>query len=324
MDRRTFLFGLPLLTARRSMAAPQAAPVTGLAFSPDGKLLVSSGYRELLVRSVTDLAVVRRIPCDLAQIHGLAFHPTGKLLGIAGGTPGTAGSAQLLSWPDGKGVAGTGAFSDLATDLAFSPDGKMLAVSSADRVARAWEVEKLLGSAKADPLLTLSGHAGPVLAVTYTADGSWLVTGSADRSLRVWDAATGALQRTLTNHTGIVHCLAASPLPQAAPNPHPYCASGSDDRTARVWQPGIGRMVRIVRGPTAPVLAVLYSRDGERLFTAGADGTVRVIDAESDQVIRTWKPGREWIYRLALSPDGKRLVAGDWSGRLHLWDWQQS
>ncbi|MFN3651580.1 MAG: WD40 repeat domain-containing protein [Armatimonadota bacterium] len=320
MRRRDLLLGLPLLAGGRLAAAP-AAPITGLTFSPDGRFLLCSGYGEILVRSVPELRVVRRLPCGLPQIHALAFHPDGKALAAAGGTPGASGSAHLFSWPAGKRIGELGASRDLATSLAFNPDGARLAVSGSDRAARVWAMPGPGAPVPSKPLLTLAGHAGPVLAIAYTADGSLLVTGSADRSLRVWDAGTGGLRRTLTNHTEIVHCLAARPQ-SAESGPHPYCVSGGDDRTARVWQPGLGRMVRIVRGHAGPVLAVLYSRDGKQLFSAGAEGVVRVIDAESDQVLRSWSPTREWIYRLALSPDGRRLAAGDWRGRVFLWEWE--
>jgi len=318
MRRRTFLIGVPLLAARRAVAAP--APITALTYTPDGASVVCSGYREILVCSLRDGAVARRIPCDLAQIHDLAFSPDGAVLAAAGGTPGTSGAAQMLTWPEGKPLAVLARSQDLATSAGFSPDGSMLAVAGSDRTVQIWDAGKGPSTA---PSLTLTGHAGPVLAVRYSPDGKLLVTTSADRSLRVWDARTGELQRALTNHTGIVHGVAFAPPIQGG-SPHPYCASGSDDRTVRIWQPGIGRMVRIVRGHSGPVLSVLYNRDGTRLFAAGTEGIVRVIDAESDQVLKSWKASDQWIYRLALSPDGTVLAAGDWAGKLRFWRWASS
>ena len=79
-------------------------------------------------------------------------------------------------------------------------------------------------------------------------------------------------------------------------------------------------MVRIVRGHEGPAFALGYARGGTVLVSAGAEGVVRMIDADSDQVISQWKAHDDWIYALATSPDGKRVATGDWSGRVMLWD----
>lgn len=79
-------------------------------------------------------------------------------------------------------------------------------------------------------------------------------------------------------------------------------------------------MVRIIRHHEGAILALVYSHDRRRLFSAGAEGIVRIIDAESDEVQQQWKAHDDWIYAMALSPDGKLLATGDWAGRVRMWD----
>jgi WD40 repeat protein len=159
-----------------------------------------------------------------------------------------------------------------------------------------------------------------VLGVRFSPDGKTVVTASADRSIKVWEAG-GKLLRTLTQHTEIVHCLAIRPTTEAgaADAPPWSCASGSDDKTVRIWQPGIGRMVRIVRKHEGAIFALAYTSSGVTLFSAGADGVIRAIDADSDQIRFEFKGHDDWIYALAVSPDGKSLVSGDWAGNFKLW-----
>ena len=88
----------------------------------------------------------------------------------------------------------------------------------------------------------------------------------------------------------------------------------------RVWQPEVGRMVRIVRKHDGPVTALAYARGGTVLLSAGAEGVVRVIDADGDQVLFQWKASDDWIYGLAVSPDGKAVATGDWAGAVRVWD----
>jgi WD40 repeat protein len=83
-------------------------------------------------------------------------------------------------------------------------------------------------------------------------------------------------------------------------------------------------MVRIVRGHAGPALTALYSRDGNRIYSAGTEGVVRAIDAESDEVLHSWKAAPGWIYSLALSPDGAGLATGDWQGVVRRWNLRKS
>jgi len=47
---------------------------------------------------------------------------------------------------------------------------------------------------------------------------------------------------------------------------------------------------------------------------------VRVIDADSDQILHSWAAHDDWIYGLAISPDGQLLATGDWKGIVKTWD----
>jgi WD40 repeat protein len=305
-----------------------AEPVTALVFSPDGKTLLSGGYRNVTVRPVSGPGTPHRLSFALSQIHTLAFSPDGKTLAIGGGTPGERGIVCLAQWPERRITTTLRDHSDLVTALAFSPDGKTLATASADKTVA---LRSFPPSEKTKPRLKFTAHAGPTLAVAFSPDSKTLLTGGADRALKVWEAATGKLLHSLNNHTGMVHCLAIRPLARTSDIPsdtrHPtpatrslwQCASGSEDGTARVWQPEIGRMVRIVRGGEGAILAIVYTPDGKTLLTAGTEGSIRVVDADSDTVLRTWRGSKGWVNCLAVSPNGKTIASGDSSGQIRFW-----
>jgi WD40 repeat protein len=257
--------------------------------------------------------VARTLRCDLEQIHDLAFDPAGVRLAVAGGAPGAEGHVLLFTWPQLVPAGRVVGHRDVITSVAFSPSGVELATGGFDRVTRVTPVGP--GAVPAAARVTLSGHAGPVLAAGWTPGAQTLVTAGGDRSLKVWSAEDGGLVRSLNNHTDAVNCLAFRPARGAGAR-SPYCATGSDDRTARVWQPELGRMVRIIRGAPAPVLAVAYSRDGSTLFTAGAEGVVRAVDGESDEIKHAWPAVDGWIYSLAVRPDGRELAAAGSMGKV--------
>jgi WD40 repeat protein len=288
-----------------------AVPVTALVFDPTGSVLVSNGDRAIEVRSPKNAELQRRIACPLPKITTLAFSPDGHWLAAAGGEPGLRGEVVLYSWPDGALKFRFGNHDDLIVSVAIDPSGRRLVTASADHSAKVWSL-----SDEAPPVesLTLSGHSAAVLSAAFSPGNGCIVTASADRSLKVWSVADGQLQRSLGHHTEAVHALAFRP----AGNGPATCASAGDDRTVRLWQPEIGRMVRIVRKHHGPVLALAWSPDGHQLFSAGQEGIIRRIDGDSDLIEQQWPSGPDWIYALAVSPDGTTLAAGDWSGTVRL------
>jgi WD40 repeat protein len=306
---------LSIVLAARGTA--RAAPIAALAFSPDGSVLAAASGRNVVLRSPRDGAVQRSIDCGLRRIAALAFHPRRDLLAAAGGAPGESGAVVLLEWRRGEIAARLEGHADLATAAAWSAGGGLLAVASADGEGRVYRLRD--GGEPPVEAFRLAGHAGPILAVAFSPDDGLIVTASADRSVKAWSAEDGKLLRTLSQHSEAVHAIAFRPPAGAAAAGEPTCATASDDRTVRIWQPATGRMVRTVRKHDGSVLALAFERGGANIYTAGAEGIIRRIDADSDEVLGTWKASDDWIYSLAMSPDGKTLASGDWSGAVKLW-----
>ena len=326
IQRLSSVLLLAVCVARCAAAPPtpstRPSPVTACLFTHDGSALVVAHHTSVVVHSAADGSVLRTLPIDLPRINALSFAREGKLLAVAGGTPGRSGSIVLWDWKNDLFLARFGDFQDVVTAVDLSPDGRLLAASSADGSARVFRLgEDGLG---VESTASLVGHTGPVLAIALGPGSKTAITGGADRSIKVWDVVDARLLRTLTNHTAAVSCLKVRPTSDPGDTtPRWSCASAGNDHTVRVWQPEIGRMVRIVRGHERPAFALAYARGGSVLISAGAEGVVRMIDGDSDLVISQWKAHDDWIYALATSPDGKRVATGDWSGRVRVWDVRQ-
>ena len=293
------------------------APVTALAFSSDGKVLAAASGRTITLHSPLTGEQLNSLSCENERALALAFQPHGTLLAVGTGMPGEKGSVRLLDWRQQKWLGAVETNSDVVTCVAFSPNGKLLAVTSADYSAAIYQIAD--NTDLFSPLFALSGHSGAVQAIAFSPDAQTLVTASLDRSLKVWSVADGRLIRSFGHHTEAVQALAFRPVPSDNSDAPPMCASGSDDRTVRVWQPTLGRMVRIVRHHEGPVLALAFMPNGRVLFSAGQEGVVRRIDSDSDAVLHECRASSDWIYCLAISPDGQLLATGDWGGGTRLW-----
>ena len=54
-------------------------------------------------------------------------------------------------------------------------------------------------------------------------------------------------------------------------------------------------------------------------MTCSADGTVRVWNTESGAPVRTLTGHSDWVYALAISPDGNLVASGSWNGEVKVW-----
>src|SRR5579884_12549 len=176
--------------------------VSALAFSPDGKYLVAgfgskNVYRNeslpvpLKVWEVATRRLIRRLNGHTNFCVSLDFSRDGKLL-ASGSRDGTSilwstqtwNKAQTLQNPDKDSLFSAG-LRGMVEDVAFSPDGKTLALASREGNVHLWDV------ATGKLLETLKGHSSAVRAVVFSPDGRTLASGSGDQTVRLWNVETG-------------------------------------------------------------------------------------------------------------------------------------
>lgn len=138
---------------------------------------------------------------------------------------------------------------------------------------------------------------------------------TSDFNIRLWDIATGSLQGTLSDHTGIVWSIAFSP-------DGGLLASASSDGTARIWDMATGAPVKVLEFP-AEVVSVAFSPDGQTLAVGGLDGFPNA--AIWTYSVSDWQPSLKleefWnIPAIVFSPDGTRIAGGGTSRNVRIWD----
>ena len=194
--------------------------------------------------------------------------------------------------------------------VAFSPNGKFLAMGDTKGEIRLWQVAPLRS------LLSFQGHTSWVLSLAWSPDGNMLASSSYDRTIRLWKPLTGQCLKTLTGHVNWVLSLAWSPDGN-------MLASGGDDQTVRLWDVSQGRCLKTLTGHANWVMSVAWSPNGNMLASSGDDQTVRLWDVSQGKCLRILSGHTNWVRLVAISPDGNMVASGSDDQTVKLWNSQQ-
>jgi WD40 repeat protein len=297
----------------------------GFAFAPDGRAIASASMDGTIKLWDTETGSLKRnLHGEGTMTDALAFSPDGRTLaaGNAGGT------VELWDPQSGRPrrVLTQFQFQGHVSAIAFSPDGKILAVGT-ERDRGPGQL-LLLETSTGKLTRRWSAHSNGVTSVAFSPVGDRIAsTGSYDEKARVWDVRTGTLRQTLGKQVREVESVAYSPDGR-------WIVGGVNLPDARYgevvfWDARTGQAQRKLPGRFFSNFGVVpeidYSADGKMLATGEADGGIRLWDASSGRVERTWKAHGEKVEGIAFSRDGRYLASCRWdiyhlTNELKLWD----
>lgn len=195
-----------------------------------------------------------------------------------------------------------------ATKVQSSPDGKTLAVASADGVVR------LLDSQSFQVTKSLNGHKGAVFGLEFSADGKFLVTTSRDNTIRLWDVAGQKEIGVLGEHPVTPYNAKFTPDGKRVVsvgwrmNPEQKSPVG----LVRVWDVATKAMLHTADITTHPISSLDFSSDGSRCYIGCWEYQVLDLNMVTYKVDREIAPPADAGYKAVdwvdVSPDGTRLV----------------
>lgn len=252
--------------------------VQSLAFSPDGRLIASGSYQEVILWDAQTGLLQRKLTGFTDRVVALDFSKNGNLLATGGGAPTEDGEIKVFEVAAGKQILEIkNGHSDTTFGVRFSPDGTKLATCAADKFVKVWE----LPSGKF--LKSFEGHTHHVLDVAWKPDGKLLVSCGADNVLKVWDYDKGEQVRTIQGHGKQV-----TRMVQIGATPQVATASG--DATVRFWNIDNGGNVRNFGGNNDFLYAVGVSPDGSVVAAGGQESVVRLYNGANGQLLKSLSP----------------------------------
>ncbi len=265
--------------------------------------------------------VYRRQPV----VTSLAYSPDGKLLAVAGF------HEVLFFTPDGsERVARLVGKSARIQSLAFSPDSKRLAVT-AGQPARAGEVQ-VWDVAARKQLLSAPVTSDTLYGVSWSPDGKRIAFGCGDNSVRAIDAQTGEQVLYQGSHTDLA-------LDTVFSTDGSHLLSAGRDMTVKLTEVATQRFVDNVTSITPGALkggltGIARHPQRDEFVVGGDDGKPRVyrmlretkrVIGDDANLIREMPALRGRIFDVAVSADGKRIVAGsslDGSGQVGIYTFE--
>ena len=302
------------LQAARKAVTDAEKPVRAIAFSPDNFTVATSGDDQLVhTWNAENGAAFEVLAGHKGIVTALAFAPGGDLISAAqdrGVVVWDANPAWKLERTIGTGDAQS-PFIDRVCALAFSADGKLLATGGGEP-SRAGEI-KVWNIASGELARDIPNiHSDVVLGLEFSPDGRFLASVAADKMARLTDLATGKLTRTFEGHTQGVLALSWSPDGRTL-------ATAGADAQVKLWDAATGDRKKNIEGYEKEVTAVKFAGAGGALVTSSGDNKVRLFGADGNQV-RLFPDVADFMDAVAVSADGKVVIAGGQDGVLRIWN----
>lgn len=200
-----------------------------------------------------------------------------------------------------------------------------------------------------------SGHTSAILATAFADNGRTLVTAGKDGSLKTWDAASGTPARTIMLPNGPAFALAAHDNKALTGHANgsvtlwdlttgdkistfkrndarvwsvafvgdgsKFAASSHDWKTA-LWVASMpDAPLHVFEGHKSAAQVVAYAQTprGPMIATGGADKTIKLWNAETFKLVRTYRGHRDFVNQIAFSHDGNRMATASIDGNIRIW-----
>ncbi len=271
---------------------PHGASVDKVAFSPDGKTVLTRAINTAWLWNAASGAPVGQAMTHPGYINTAIFSPGGKMI-LTGSVDRTA---RLWDATTGRPIGQPLKHQGPVRSVAFSPNGMTVLTGGDDPIVRLWD------AATGRAIEETIEHKGFVQSVAYSSNGKTILTlGRLDKTLRLWDAATcQPISRPVV--------LGSLPTAAAFSPDGKTVLTGDFSNETRLWDVATGRSIGKPIQHEAVVSSMIYSPDGKTvLMEPFESNAARLWDAT------TWLPIGKPYSISAMSETWHSVLTERWS-----------
>jgi WD40 repeat protein len=299
-------------TGKEILRLTHPGPVRDLTWSKDGKLLVTaSDGGGIRFWDVATGKQVRHLPQDGAVVR-VALSDDGKTLALREADFGGSGKKDLLRLRDAATGKELHCFAvGRAYNVAFSPDGQIVALGGEDQKIRLWEVRT------GKELPSLREHKAGTYAVAFSANGKFLASGgsSPDSATYLWEWPSRRLVHRLDTPRYTVGAIRFSPDGNTVAT-----GSGHPNGIIQLWDVATGKQTRQLQGHRSPIDSFTFSADGKRIASAGSwERAIRLWDVADGKECSPFARHHGEVAAVAFAPDGSTLATASHDQTIALW-----
>jgi hypothetical protein len=298
--------------------------VRDMRFSPDGqKLFVGYWDGSVAIWNVSTCKLDQLLSLNEGPIKAICFSPDGRKFAIGTGddsNPEHVGVVKLFDAASRKEIFENRDRKGDVLSLAFSHDGKMLAIAGGKRdhfgESQIWDFssQKLISIDIKTPFAIAS--------LVFSRDDKFLIAANF-KNLHIWDLTR---QKLLTDpskktHHKQIRSIVLSPDGKIlATGGGPRYDNQSLPGQITFWDTSSWSQLPLeIKVPISGVNSCAFSPDGKYLVTGGYDSAVHLWNVSKGTEEKNLLGHAKTIFAVAYSPDGKRIASGDSDG-VKLWD----
>ena len=294
--------------------------VSGVSFSPDGKLLASASMDQTI--KVWDVATGKERSTLRGHTNGVTrvvFTPDGQRL------LSSSSDQTIRIWNVGTGqeLSSLKGHTDTVVDVTINSEGTRFTSADSSGAIKQWDAKT---QQTARPLEVKDG----VRSLAFRHDGQLLAAANLSQKIHLCDPNTGKVSRTLEILARTSPKLGeySSEINQVTFSPDGLrLAVACGDWTAKILDVATGAEIRSLQPHTGSVSSVAFSSDGQRVATASANmmsantpGEVKVWDAASGELLLDLKGHSNRVQSVAFSPDSQWLASASTDRTVRLWN----
>lgn len=316
--------------SRRPLGPPlvsHTGEVSSVVFSPDGTTLVASGSDGTIalwnVQQRQPFGALLGPHRSSVAVAGVAISPDSKTVTWVGNySTSNGGPVQVWDLAQRK-LRQAGVLTDGAVGLAFSPDGRLLAVGDTGPAGRV-ELRDAATAQQLSRATAPNGSQGFIQSMAVNPEGTLIATGDDYGKIQLWSVVRQPRVRVkplgapMVDSTipglGAVSGLAFSPAGRTL-------VSSDGTGALRLWDVAHRRplgppLTRQVGG----IAQIAFNSDGQTVASADADSTVRLWSMARRRERTTLVGHTDAVATVAFSPDGALLASAGFDRTVRLWD----